>query len=81
METRKQILEKLIERATTIFGNSADNYSEDTKFEDLKMKSVNYSQMTTYLEDAFDVEIPYMEFKRKKTFGEAADYITELIEG
>lgn len=80
METREEVLKKMIERAVTILGKSAENFSKNTKFEDLNMKSVNYSQMTTYLEDAFDVEIPYMDFKRKKTFGEAADYVTNLIE-
>ena len=38
------------------------------------------SQMTNFLEDEFDVEVPYMEFRRKTTIGEAADFIVELVE-
>ena len=38
------------------------------------------SQMTTFLEDEFDIEVPYMQFKRNKTVGEAAEFVTELLE-
>ena len=36
--------------------------------------------MTTFLEDEFDIEVPYMQFKRNKTIGEAAEFVTELLE-
>ncbi|WP_242958699.1 hypothetical protein [Flavonifractor sp. An112] len=48
--------------------------------EDLNAKSVHYSQITTFLEDEFDVEIPYMTFRRKKTIGEAIEYVYDLVE-
>ena len=38
------------------------------------------SQMTNFLEDEFDVEISFMEFRRKATLGMAAEYIEELCE-
>lgn len=79
METREEILELLSDRLTVIMG--AGDYSEGVAFESLNMKSVNYSQLTTSLEDELDVEIPYMDFKRKKTIGEAADYLLQLVEG
>jgi hypothetical protein len=31
-------------------------------------------------EDEFDIEVPYINFKRCKTLGEAADYVVELLE-
>ena len=31
--------------------------------------------------DEFDVEIPFMEFRRKKTLGEAAQFVAELLGG
>ena len=81
MDTREQAVQKIIERASAIFGKGPGEINEDTRFaEDLGAKSGNVSQMTTFLEDEFDVEIPFMEFTRKKTVGEAADYITELVE-
>lgn len=79
LELRKEVVEKIKERLTIILG--VGEYNEKTVFESLGMKSVNYTQLTTALEDEFDVEIPYMEFRRKKTIGEAADYVVQLIEG
>lgn len=79
MKLREEIIEKMKERLSTILGVS--DCTEETTFESLGMKSVNYSQLTTVLEDEFDVEVPYMDFKRKLTIGSAADYIVELVEG
>ena len=45
-----------------------------------KTLDVHYSQITTYLEDELEVEIPLMNFRRQKTFGEAADFVNELLE-
>ena len=81
METKEEILKTMIGRITQILGKNEADLSGDTEFESLKMKSVNYSQLTTFLEDACDVEIPYMDFKRKKTLGEAAEYVVSLING
>jgi len=81
MSTREEVKAKLIERAAPLFGKQADEMTEDLLFvEDLSAKSVHYSQITTYLEDAFDVEIPYMNFRRQKTIGEAIDFVTDIIE-
>jgi len=81
METKEEILEAMISRLAQLLGKDVAAFGENTPFEELGMKSVNYSQLTTYLEDCCDVEIPYMDFKRKKTLGEAAKYIIDLIEG
>jgi len=82
MANKEKIVEKIIERCSTIFGKQGPELSEATRFtEDLKAKSGNITQITTFLEDAFDVEVPYMEFRRNKTIGEAADYVADLLEG
>lgn len=81
MELRDEIKQKLIERGAPLWGKTPEEITEDTKFvEDLAAKSVHYSQITTYLEDEFDVEIPYMTFRRKETIGEAIDYVLDLVE-
>ena len=36
--------------------------------------------MITLLEDEFDVEIPFMQFRRKLTVGESVDYVCELLD-
>lgn len=81
MALRNQILEKMIERASEIFHKSPEEFSEDTNFsEDLQPKSVNFVQIIALLEDVFDVEINFMAFRRRKTFGDAADFVAELCE-
>lgn len=77
---KKEILDKIIERAAEIWRVDASSLSADTQFADMNPKSVHYSQMTTYLEDAFDVEVPYMTFKRCKSFDEAAEFIADLLD-
>jgi acyl carrier protein len=80
MELKDQILEKMIQRAAEIFKKNPADMSGETKFvDDLKAKSVNYVQIITIVADTFDVEIPFMEFRRKRTLGEAAAYVAELL--
>jgi acyl carrier protein len=79
MNLRDEIYQKLVERAAPLFGTKPENMTESLRFEeDLQAKSVHYSQITTFLEDIFDVEIPYMTFRRKATIGEAVDYVLKL---
>lgn len=77
---RENVLAKIIEKGSKIWVVDPATLNGDTLFADMKAKSVHYSQLTTFLEDEFDVEVPYMNFKRCKTLGEAADYVTELLE-
>ena len=81
MSIRQDIFEKLVGRAAPLFGMKPEELAETTRFaEDCKAKSTHFSQITTYLEDEFDTEIPYMSFRRQKTIGEAVDYVlTECL--
>lgn len=82
MGLRDEILEKIIQRAAEVFKKDPGELSADTRFvEDLKAKSVNIVQIIAILEDAFDVQINFMELRRKKTLGEAADFIAQLCGG
>lgn len=79
MELKDEILEKLIARTAMVFKKNPAELSRETNFiDDLKAKSVNMVQIITVLEDEFDVEITFMEARRKKTIGEMADYIEQL---
>ena len=81
MALRDDIYEKMVERAAPLFGKQPEEMNESLRFvEDLNAKSVHYSQITTYLEDEFDAEIPYMNFRRQKTIGEAVDYVLDILE-
>jgi acyl carrier protein len=78
---KQQVVEKIVERVCEIFGKEKSEVGETTRFvEDLGAKSGNLSQITTFLEDEFEVEIPFMEFRRKKTISEAAEYVLSLVD-
>ena len=80
MGLRQEIYEKLVERAAPLFGKTPEDLTENLRFaEDLEAKSVHFSQITTFLEDHFDIEIPYITFRRNATVGEAVDYVKSLI--
>ena len=79
MSFRKEVIEILAKKAADIYGIDASTLSAETRFEeDLKAKSGDIVMFTVALEDEYDVEVPYMAFRRCKTFGEAADYISEI---
>ncbi|MBR2562045.1 MAG: hypothetical protein IKE31_07850, partial [Eubacterium sp.] len=82
MGIRRDVFNKLVERAAGVFGVSAAGLAAATRFaEDLNAKSTQITQITTFLEDEFDTEIPFMEFRRKPTFQEAVDFIvTECLD-
>ncbi len=81
MTVREQVYEKIVERCCALFGKKPEEINENTRFiDDLGAKSGNVSQMTNFLEDEFDIEISFMEFRRRATVGMATDYITELCE-
>ncbi|MFC1863234.1 acyl carrier protein [Thermodesulfobacteriota bacterium] len=79
MELYDEILEAIIKRASEIFKKEPSELSAETNFkEDLNAKSVNIVQIIAVLEDEYDVEINFMEFRRKETFGESAEFVAEL---
>ena len=80
MEIREEVVEILKQKAKEVLGADPEKLDENTRFEeDLGAKSVNFVQFTAALEDEYEVEVPFMEFRRKKTFGEAGDYIESLL--
>jgi acyl carrier protein len=80
MSIREEAVTALVKKAQELFMKDPSSLGPETRFEeDLGAKSVNYVQFSAVLEELYEVEVPYMEFKRKKTFGEAADYIVKLV--
>ncbi len=77
---KTDVLNAIIERASQIWERNQEDLGEETAFVEFEPKSAHYAQMTTYLEDKYDLEVPYMKFKRCKTLGDAADYVVELLE-
>lgn len=79
-EDRQEVWNALTTRASQLFGKDVSEFEEGTKFADLGIKSVQVSQLTTYLEDELDIEVPFMKFRRCETFGEATDFVCELLD-
>lgn len=80
MGIREEVVQALAEKAAYLFNRPAEDFGPGTRFiEDLDAKSVNYVQFSAMLEDMYDVEVPFMEFRRKQTFAEAADYIAQIF--
>jgi acyl carrier protein len=80
MTIREEVVEILEKKAAALFQIDAAALSENTRFEeDLHCKSTNYVQFTAALEDEYEIEVPYMAFRRNKTLGEAGDYIEKLL--
>ena len=78
---RDAIFDHLASRIAAVFSMDKAAVTETLSLEkDLNAKSVQYAQITTYLEDALDIEIPYMPFRRQATVGEAVDFVLSLCE-
>ena len=81
MSQKEKVVDLIIERGSRLWGKAASELSADTRFaEDVNAKSVHISQITTFLEDELDIEVPYMQFRRRKTIGEAAEYVCEFLD-
>jgi acyl carrier protein len=78
---RDQAKTTLMESVSATLRRPVDELSEDTQIiADLGAKSVDIVRIISALEDEFELEIPFMEFRRKKTIGEAVDYLVSLYE-
>jgi len=78
---KEQVSSTMYAAISAAMNKPAEELSDDTQLiADLGAKSVNFVRIISALEDEFDLEIPFMEFRRKKTIGEAIDYIVQLCE-
>ena len=79
-EFQAEVVDILKGKAAEIFGADPATLSADTRvIEDLHCKSVNIVQFASALEDEYEVEVPFMELNKKKTFGEAAALVDEKL--
>ena len=80
MTIREEVIEALSKRAAELFAVDKTTLDANTKFiEDLGAKSIDLVKFTALLEDIYEVEVPYMEFLKKHTFGDAAAFIAEMF--
>ena len=77
---REEIIALIIEKGAYLWGKDVSELNEDTTFAEMNAKSAHITTITVSLENEYDVMINYMDFKKCKTIGEAADYVVELLE-
>lgn len=81
MTIQEEALEVVIKSAAQIFNLDPATLGSDTRFADLGCKSVDYVKISVALEDAFEIEVPYMVARRFETFADAGNFIAKEIEG
>ncbi len=75
-----EVVDILKEKAADIFGVNASTLDENTSFvDDLHCKSVNIVQFASALEDEYEVEVPYMQLNKCKTFLDAAKFVDDAL--
>ncbi len=78
---RENVSSTMYAAISTTMNKPVDELSDSTEIiADLGAKSVNFVRIISALEDEFELEIPFMEFRRTKSIGEAIDYIVQLYE-
>lgn len=79
-EFQEEVLDILKDKAVEIFGADRDSLSAETSFvDDLGCKSVNIVQFASALEDEYEVEVPFMQLNKCKTFADAAKFVDEAL--
>lgn len=79
MKLEEMIAKKFFETVARIFRKDESELTRETRFiEDLKAKSVNIVELIAVLQNEFEIEIPMAKVRRKKTIGEAIDFVISL---
>lgn len=79
-EFQEEVVDILKDKAVEIFSGERDSLSAETSFvDDLGCKSVNIVQFASALEDEYEVEVPFMQLNKCKTFAEAAKLIDDTL--
>ena len=79
-EFQEEVVDILKSKAAEIFGVDAATLSAETSsVDDLHCKSVNIVQFASALEDEYEVEVPYMQLNKCKTFADAAKFVDDAL--
>ena len=79
MTLEERIAVGVMKAIARIFKKDVNELTRDTRFvEDLHAKSVNIVELLAVLQDEFQIEIPFMEARKRQTIGEAIDFVVYL---
>ena len=80
MTFKEEIIEKLKEYCEELLGVGKNEMSPETRFkEDLECKSIHLAQISTKLEDDYEVEVPYADMTKCITFADLADFMDKAL--
>ncbi len=79
MKLEERIANEFLKAVARIFRKDVSELTRETRFvEDLQAKSVNIVELIAVLQNEFEIEIPMAKVRRKKTIGEAIDFVISL---
>ena len=77
MDTRETLVNAIAEA----LGKDAAEITDDTNITvDFQATSVDFVHITKALEEAFDMTVPFMKFRRNKTVADMVEYLDELLD-
>jgi len=79
-DLRAEIEDIMLTAMEKVFERPRSEFTDDTDFlDDLKATSVQFFPIIAALEDEFDIEIQYQDFRRNgKTVKQAVDFVEKL---
>jgi acyl carrier protein len=64
-----------------MFGKDSADLKESMSLpDDLGAKSVNYSQIANFLQDEYEVEVPFIALRKMETVGDVLDFLEEAMD-
>jgi len=83
MDVREKITDVLLEITSMVLQQDREYLAGHLDLDlitDLKIKSTQYFPIITALEDAFDIELPFNEFRSvARTISKAIDYVEKAV--
>jgi len=80
MSKKDEVLQLIFKAAGRTLGCDAVNFTPQTNLKsDFQAKSINFVQIIGELEDEYEVEIDFMQFRNTSNLDESAEYVSSLI--
>ena len=80
-DLRERIAMVLYKAVAAAMNKPVEELDDGTELaKDLGAKSVNYVRIISTIEDEFELDVSFQEFRRRKSLGDIIDYLVELHE-
>jgi acyl carrier protein len=80
MNVKEEVTEAVLQNVSKCFNKDIGDLNLDTRLiEDLNAKSVNFIQVSSFLEEQFGLTISYMDLRRQNTISAIIDYLVKRV--